>query len=400
MSQRARKEYIREVSARYALAGRTEKSRILDEFCQTGGYNRKYAVGLLRRPGATVCGPIKRPRAQVYGRQEREALAQLWKLSDCLCSKRLVPFLPELIVALERHGELCLCADVRAKLLTISASTADRLLAAERNVRPLRGLTTTKPGTLLRQQIQVRTQFGWDEQKPGYFETDLVAHCAESMAGDFLYTLTFTDIATGWTECQGLANRSQILVTAAIDRIRKMLPFPVLGIDCDNGTEFINHVLKGYCDKHKIELTRCRPYRKNDQCYVEQKNWSIVRHYMGYARYEGAQECSHLQSAYRWLRRYVNFFQPSLKLLAKDRDPDNPAKVRKRYDEAKTPYQRLLVSDALDEPARQDLATFYADLNPAQVREDLHTCIRRLDQARIARLKLRSATQLPEAPQA
>ncbi len=386
MSSHARNEYVREVSARYKRASRPEKSQILDEFCQTGGYNRKYALGLLGNPPPPRMVPIERPRAKRYDAEISRVLAKVWVMSNGLCSKRLVPFLPQLLDALQRHQELCLSGPIRDKLLCISPATVDRLLGAVRRSHPLRGRSTTKPGTLLRDQIRVRTEFAWDEQKPGYFEADLVAHCAESTAGDFLYTLTLTDIATGWTECQPLLNRSQIGVTEAIERIRKLLPFPILGIDSDNGSEFIN--LKRYCDERKIEFTRSRPYKKNDQCHVEQKNWTVVRQHIGYARYEGAEECRLLGSVHRWLRRHVNFFQPSVKLLSKERDQ---AKIRKCYDKAKTPYQRLLDYGLLSSQDRQDLQTFYLDLNPVELLRELRASLHRLQQAEIVRKRLSAA---------
>lgn len=388
MSNQSRFEYAREVSARYRRASRAEKSLILDEFCQTCGYNRKYAVSLLRDPPALRTAPIQRPRAKRYGADVTRALKQLWQLSNGLCAKRLVPFLPELIAALERHQEICLSPEVREKLLTISPATADRILKVLRTGEVLRGRSTTKPGTLLREQIRIRTQFAWDEQKPGYFEVDLVAHCAESTAGEFLYTLTLTDIATGWTECQALLNRSQIGVTEAIERVRKLLPFPLLGLGSDNGSEFINHNLKRYCDEHKIEFTRCRPYKKNDQCHVEQKNWTVVRQHIGYARYEGTGECQLLQSAHRWLRRHVNYFQPSVKLLSKERDEGNQARVHKHYDKAQTPYQRLIASGILEKATRQDMEVFYLGLNPVEILNEFNAAIRRLQQAQVNRCRL------------
>lgn len=392
MSIRARQEYTREVSARYQRATRPEKSSILDDFCQTGGYSRKYAIGLLVDPPPQRTRPIQRPRAQVYGPDVRRALGQLWKVSDGLCSKRLIPFLPELIAALERHNELCLPEPTRGKVLALSPATADRLLRSVRSQHLLGGLSTTDPATLLRRQIPVRTDFPWDQQVPGYLEVDLVAHCAESTAGDFLYTLTLTDIATGWTECQALLNRCQIGVTQAIERVRNLLPFPILGIDSDNGAEFINHLLKRYCDRNHILFTRCRPYHKNDQCHVEQKNGCVVRQHIGYARYQGEEERRLLQHAYRWLRRHVNFFQPSVKLLAKHRDQ---AGIHKHYDRAQTPYQRLLAFDVLHEQTPEDLQTFYLDLNPVEILHELRAGIRALQQAQTRRT--RAAQSQPSA---
>jgi hypothetical protein len=381
MSVQARQEYTREIGARYRAADSKEKSRILDEFVMTCTYNRKYALGLLNNPPPIRKEPIKRPRAARYNEDVRRALAELWEDSGGLCSKRLIPFLPELIAALERHDEMVLSAPVRKKLLCISPATADRLLGQVRRAHPLRGISTTKPGTLLREQIKVRTSFGWDETNPGCTEIDLVAHCAQSAAGEFLHTLTLTDIATGWTECQSLRNKSYLCVTEAIERIRKLLPFPLKGIDSDNGSEFINHHLKDYCQERKIEFTRSRPYHKNDQCYVEQKNWTVVRQQIGYARYEGEQECRYLQSAYRFLRLYVNYFQPSLKLKHKERFGEHDQKVRKQYHEAKTPYQRLLDSKILSNEDAAELTELYEGLNPRELRRRLHESILKLQQA-------------------
>lgn len=390
MSVQARQEYAREISARYTLATRRQKSRILDEFTRTYGCNRKYAVGLLRHPPSPRTKPIKRPRATIYDEPVRRALTQLWEISHGLCSKRLVPFLPELMEALERHDELCLAAELKGKLLAISPASADRLLALVRRSHPLRGKCTTKSGTLLKEQIKVRTSFGWDESRPGYFEVDLVAHCAESAAGEFLYTLTFTDIATGWTENDGLPNRGERAVVDAIERIRKRLPFPIRGIDSDNGSEFINHLMKKYCDERSIEFTRSRPYRKNDQCHVEQKNWTVVRQFIGYARYEGQEECRLLQVVHRWLRLYVNFFQPSMKIEHKERS-DQDGKTRKRYKDAATPYRRLVAAGVLAKEDLHDLNEMYQGLNPREILDRLNEAIRQLQQAEKVRFS-REAT--------
>lgn len=372
MSNRSKQEYTRQVSARYLRATRLEKSRILDEFASTNGYNRKYAVTLLRNPPAVRNYPVKRPRSVTYGKPVVKMLEKLWLCSSCLCSRRLVPFLPDLISALERHGELCITDEIRQKLLAMSPATADRLLRdIRRSTNPdLRGRSTTKPGTLLRDQIKVRTSFGWDEQRPGYFEIDLVAHCADNGGGAFIFTLTMTDIATGWTECDGLLNKSELEVVGAIERIRKRLPFKIRGLDSDNGSEFINHQLKKYCDKNEIEFTRSRPYRKNDQAHVEQKNWTVVRQFIGYARYEGPTECSHLRTLHKWLRIFVNHFQPSMKLLKKETN-ETTGKSRKKYDKAKTPYKRLLDSQILEEETRADLEEMNAGFNPEHIHEQL-----------------------------
>jgi len=231
-------------------------------------------------------------------------------------------------------------------------------------------LSTTKPGSLLKNLIPVRTFTEWDEQRPGFLEIDLVAHCGNTTEGQFLCTLTCTDLCTGWTEVTGLLHRSQEAVWEAIHLVRQRLPFSLLGIDSDNGGEFINDLLYRYCLAEKITFTRSRPYQKNDQAHVEQKNWSVVRHTVGYDRWETEQELALLERIYDDLRLYINFFQPSLKLIAKERI-DN--KTCKRYDPAKTPYQRVLERQDISLPAKARLAHLYIQLNPAQLR-------RRIDQ--------------------
>lgn len=348
MSFHARRELLLAIFDRYGEAGRSDKNQILNEFVNTSGYNRKYALELLRRrndprhlPGATVA--IFSPRRRKYGADVERLLLTVWKVSGGLCPKRLMPFLSELIAALERSEEITLCPWIKQKLLTMSIATAERILGRVRRSHDF-GLTTTKPGAILRHQIPIRTYADWTEARPGFFEIDLVAHCGDSAAGEFVHTLTMTDAETGWTECVGIVNRSRICVVAAIETVRKRLPVPLLGVDSDNGSEFINHHLKDYCDRHKITFTRCRPYKKNDQCHVEQKNGSVVRPLVGYARYEGQEAADYLNRVYAVDRLCVNFFEPSMKLIDKTR---TGAKVKKVYDGPKTPWQRLQESDAL-----------------------------------------------------
>jgi hypothetical protein len=231
-------------------------------------------------------------------------------------------------------------------------------------------LSTTKPGSLLKNLIPIRTFTEWDEERPGFLEIDLVAHCGNTTAGQFLCTLTCTDLCTGWTEGRGLLHRAQEAVSEALRQMRQRLPFPLLGIDSDNGSEFINDLLYRYCLDEKITFTRSRPYQKKDQAHVEQKNWSVVRHTVGYDRWETDQELALLESIYDDLRLYINFFQPSLKLIAKERI-DNM--IHKRYDTAKTPYQRVLDRQDISLEAKAQLIHTYLKLNPAELR-------RRMDQ--------------------
>jgi hypothetical protein len=370
MSFLARRELLVRVASRYREADRLQKTTILDEFVAATGYARKYAIRLLTRPVASSPTPIDRPRSRAYGPEVQEALAAAWAAANFICAKRLVPFLPQLVSALERHGHLTLTDEVRGQLMAISPATADRLLRSLRQTDNPRGRGTTKPGGLLKHQIPVRTFADWKEDRPGFMEADLVAHCGSSTHGTFLNTLTLTDIATGWTECFPLLYRSQEEVLQALSRVRHLLPFPLLGLDTDNGSEFLNSQLLEYCRREAITFTRGRAHKSNDQCHVEQKNGTVVRQLVGYDRYEGQQAYRQLTELYRAVRLYINFFQPSMKLIAKERDG---AKVTKKYDGAKTPYQRLLAVEAVGEAERERLTGIYQALDPVALRQKMET---------------------------
>ena len=300
----------------------------------------------------------------------QDALAVAWAAANCICGKRLVPFLPELVPVLEQHGHLQLSAEARALLLALSPATADRLLAPLRRDGQTRGLSTTKRGLLLKHQVPIRTFNDWNETLPGFLEIDLVVHCGTSIEGAFLHTLTLTDVATGWTECLALRHRSQHTVIQALDWARPLLPFPILGLDTDNGGEFLNAELLAYCDREHLTFTRSRAYKKNDQCFVEQKNGAIVRQFVGYDRFEGEEAYRQLTELYRAVRLYVNFFQPSMKLLTKRREG---SKVHRTYDQAQTPWQRLLSSEALKAETRTRLDAIYAALDPVRLLQQLTT---------------------------
>jgi hypothetical protein len=367
MSFQAKRELLTQVAARYSEANGRQKSLILDEFVAATGYQRKYAIRLLRQP-PPVSPAIKRPRVRRYGLPVQDALKITWAAANFICAKRLVPFLPELAPVLERHGHLRLEDEVRELLLTMSVSTAERLLAAIRRQEQPHGRSTTKSGVLLKRQIPVRTFNDWNETQPGFFEGDLVAHCGPSVAGEFLNTLVLTDIATGWTECLALLHRSQAAVVHALDRVRQLLPFPMLGFDSDNGSEFINAELLAYCDREQLTFTRGRVAKKNDQCFVEQKNGNIVRQYVGYDRFEGERAYRQLVELYRALRLYINFFQPSMKLLSKQRDG---SKVQRKYKAAQTPLQRLLAAHVLAAEAEARLQAVYDSLDPVRLLQQI-----------------------------
>jgi len=295
-------------------------------------------------------------------------LKKIWIICDYICSKRLAPFLSEVIPVLEKHGEINLTTRVREKLFKISAATIDRMLAETRKRYRIKGRSTTRPGSLLKKSIPIRTFADWDEKVPGFFEVDLVSHDGEAARGDFNQSLNFTDIATGWVEMVAVKNKAQVWVFGGIEEIKERLPFSILGIDSDNGAEFINAHLLRYCQKEHITFTRSRPYRKNDSCFVEQKNWSVIRRAVGYGRYDTDKELNILNELYSHLRLYSNFFQPVRKLIKKERIG---SKVIKRYDEAKTPYRRVLASPDIEDEIKMKLKNQYVMLNPAELKRKI-----------------------------
>lgn len=367
MSLKSKRELVEVIRPRYLQATKPEKHKILDEFIAATSYHRKHAIRILRHAASQH---PKRKRTTYKARYRGEvvqALVHIWEIYGHLCSKRLQPFLPEAIQVLERCQEIELTPDIKDHLLHISSASIDRCLRPQRMKSP-RGVSTTKPGSLLRQAIAIQTVTPWDEERPGFLEIDLVAHCGDSAAGQFLVTLTCTDICTGWTELSGLLHRSQEAVCEAIQIMRCRLPFPLRGLDSDNGTEFINDLLYRYCQQEQLTFTRSRPYKKNDQAHVEQKNWSVVRHTVGYDRWETAAELKLLKSIYDDLRLYINFFQPSFKLLGKERLGN---KIRKQYDVPKTPYQRVLDHTEVSTEVKTRLSQLYVQLNPAELRRQI-----------------------------
>jgi len=368
MTVGSRYELLVRTELRYRKAGRPEKTRILDEFVAATSYNRKRAITLLNHLPPSAAGSLKRAsKPRCYDSTVRESLVVVWKATNYLCSKRLVPFLPDFITAMQRFGHLPLTEEVKERLLMVSPSTVDRLLSSVRHPTG-RGITTTRPGQLLKQQVPIRTFADWNDVVPGFLEGDLVAHCGDNASGTFLHTLTLTDISTGWTELVALLNRGEADVTGGLGEVRKVLPFPVLGLDTDNGSEFINYEMLRYCERENITFTRSRPYKKNDQAHVEEKNGSIVRRLVGYDRYQGVTAWQALSALYRVLRLYVNFFQPSLKLASKLRDG---ARTIKRYEKAQTPYQRLMALTTLDAKQKEQMVRYYEGLDPVALLEEL-----------------------------
>jgi hypothetical protein len=378
VKQASKHELAGAVRARYLRADRRGKAGILDEFVASTGYHRKAAIRLLRQgPPPARRGHGGRPRA--YSSVVVGALRVAAEASDWLCGKRLAPFLAELVPALAAEGLLALGEADRAALVGMSAATVDRRLAPfRRQLRP-RGRATTKPGTLLKQQVPVRTYTPWEEERPGFLEVDLVAHCGATTAGHYLNTLVATDVATGWTECEAIWGKGQAAVVDALERIRGRLPFRLLGLDSDNGSEFLNAHLLRWCTTEAVTFARSRPYWKDDQAHVEQKNWSIVRRLLGYDRYESAEALAALQAVYAPLRLWTNHWQPARKLVARERDG---ARVRKRHDVARTPYRRGLAAVALDPPARARLDAEHTAAGPTALRRRVDAAILHLDRCR------------------
>ncbi len=367
MSQRSKREMIEAIHPRYLRANKAGKERILDEFIATTGYHRKYAIHVLKH-GPRPKGIKKPGRRKVYQGEVVQFLEQIWEIYGRICSKRLHPFLPEGIIILERCQEISLPPEIKQLLLSMSRATIDRCLKKARFTHPQQGLSTTKPGSLLKKAIPIRTFTPWEDEHPGFMEIDLVAHCGSTTEGTYLNTLTATDLATGWTECLALPNKTQFAVSKAIVEIRHDLPFPLLGVDSDNGSEFINATLYSYCIDEKITFTRSRPYQKNDQAHVEQKNWSVVRHTVGYDRLETPEELALLASIYTGLRLYINFFQPVLKLVAKERID---GKTLRTYDQAMTPFRRVLALDSISTEIKARLIDQYMQLNPVTLRANI-----------------------------
>ena len=362
MSFLTRRELLVQIVPRYREASRDQKSIILDEFIASTGYARKYAIRLLTMPVVPAIVRTPRPRERRYGIEVQEVLRILWGAANYIGSKRLAPFLEELVPVMERHGHLELSEEARSQVLAMSPATIDRILQPWRKAGAAKGISTTKPGILLKKQVPVRTFADWNETGPGFFEADLVAHCGNSTEGAYLNTFVLTDVATGWVECLPLLYRSRETVIESLDHVRKMLPFPMLGLDTDNGSEFINGDLLAYCVREKITFTRGRAYKKNDQCFVEQKNGVVVRQLIGYDRFEGEMAYLQLREIYRAVRLYVNFFQPSMKLHEKHR---SGARVQKIYYPAKTPFQRLRA--ALGTEVTDDLFVIYQALDPVEL---------------------------------
>jgi len=376
MSNTSKREYLAAIHARYRRSGKKDKQRTLDEFCQTCGYNRKYAIRLLnaaegesgKRPADRRGAPRKYHSAHIMN-----FLKTLWRASNLACGKRLKAMIADWLP----HYDGTLMAEERQLLSTISAATIDRLLQGMRRTHCKLGLATTKPGSLLKKHIPIGTA-QWDQTCPGFLEADTVAHCGTSMAGMFIFTVNCVDIATGWTEQRAVWGKGEHGVLRAIQDIERVLPFALRGFDCDNGSEFLNwHVMKYLTERPQhIQFTRSREYQKNDNAHVEGKNYTHIRQYLGYQRFDDQALVEQLNALYTTVwRLFFNFFIPSVKLISKHRVGSKTIKV---HDAPTTPYQRLLASSQIPDTVKDSLANLKATLNPFILQRTIKTSINRI----------------------
>ncbi len=374
MSRRSRKDYLQSIYARYQRASRSEKQRILDEFCANCRYHRKHAIRLLNHALPTrPAKPRRRVRGQTYGAKTLSVLKAVWEAADYPWSVRLKALLPEWMPWIRRRFRLK--AETERQLLSISARSIDYRLRGEKRRRRRRLYGCTKPGTLLKHHIPLKTDH-WDVEEPGFTEIDLVSHSGNSAAGDFCYSLNLTDIQTGWTETQAVLGKGQEAVRAALETIRQALPFALRGIDSDNGSEFINDHLYRYCQAGAIQFTRGRPYKKDDNAHIEQKNWTHVRRLLGYLRYDTATAREAMNDLYRQeLTRFKNLFLPSVKLASKQRVGSG---LRRRYQAPQTPLQRLETWGKADPVQVAELRRQHQRLDPFELSATIEAKLKRI----------------------
>ena len=387
LTMQEKKALTREVSKRYQKAQKKEKSKILDELVKTTGYNRKYLLHTLANLGKTTivhlagktvrlqASPRKRRkgggRKPIYTDEFVSVLRAIWVFFYYKCGKILAAFMREQIHYLEPAFRIT--PEIKKLLLKVSPATIDRKLKADKKRLALKGKSRTKPGNLLKKQIPIRTYYTEADKKPGFFEVDTVHHCGISESGEFCLTLSATDVYSGWVELRSLLNKAQKWILEALPTIKSSLPFPFLGLDSDNGSEFINKPLQLWCSQQSIQFTRSRPYRKNDNCYVEQKNNSCVRNFIGYDRFSSLAERDALAAVYHPLCLLLNYFMPTLKLISKTRVG---SKIKRVYDKKiLSPYQRLLLSADVSDQAKQELARRHGLYNPVVLQREVHDAV-------------------------
>ena len=388
LSMKERNSVTKEIAVRYKNATKNEKKAILNEYISLTGFNRKYAISkinsCIKRKTYTfnnktmisckVEVPKRKKRKYIskYDKTFQGSLIAIWTFFDYMCGQRLVPFIKENIAELIKERSFKITDVIKEKLLTISSATVNRLLKEPRKKNKLHGISTTKAGKGLNQLIPIRVFFDWDERVPGFFEIDTVSHDGGNASGDHIYTVTATDVSVGWTEIRPVLNKAQRWVKESIEDIKNTIPYKMLGIDSDNGSEFKNYQLVKWCEDNEITFTRGRSYKKNDNCFVEQKNNSVVRHLVGYYRYEGQEALQTLEKLYKLWCLLVNYFYPSMKILEKER---KDARIYKKYDDAKTPYKRCLESDKLSDEEKQKLIKIKKGLNIIELKKSVEKAL-------------------------
>lgn len=377
-------ELIKAIKPRYLKASKKEKTVILDEFCGNTGYNRKYAVEILQAKCDyhRVLRVGRKSRARIYDSKVLSAVIKIWELLEYPCGTRLKSMIIPMLEAMIRFKEISVSDDIQEKLKAISSKTLDRRLAKERELRRLkRNRGNTRRGSLLKSSIPVRIT-NWDTNVIGFMEMDTVAHNGGDPAGEHIYSLDMAEICSGWSEQAAVMGKGEGGIVSAVNEIKSAVPFELKGLDSDGGSEFINWHMVRYCEAAGLFFTRSRPDRKNDNAYVEQKNYTHIRRRLGYGRYDTREQLDAINDLYRnELRLFNNFFRPAMKILSKEKV--NNSVCRKKYDEAKTPYQRLMESDQTPEAAKQKLKELYLSLNPVQLRKAIDEKLEKIKKTQI-----------------
>ena len=371
-----RKQYLVELRKEYERASPLERGRLLDEAQKRTRLNRKYLIRWLNRPLRPVrVRRRRRGRPRAYGPAVLTALVTIWEMFEYPCGQRLAPILQRQVERLRKLGELLCSEEVAAQLGRISASAIDRLLAREKQVRHLKRERNPSAHPLLYQRVPVKVASEWDTREVGNLQVDYVAHCGRSTGGEYVHTLSTVDIASGWWEGQAIPGRSQRATEEGLKQIRARCPFRIREIHPDNDSGLINDLLWRYCRGARIRMSRSRPYKKNDNAWVEQKNWTHVRKVVGYRRYDTTKQMTLLNQIYEVARLYQNFFQPVIKLVSKTRVR---GKIHRKYDQPRTPYERLLESGQISRKAERELRAAYESLNPAELHRRLNELRREL----------------------